>query len=516
MRMARYVGFLVLFASLTLQIGYAEGSKDLLRNGGNRAFLEHRTGTSGSYQTANIPRVTVIRVYANAGEVVALGSSANGVGNGTIRVRGPSGFTPFACPAPGTNNTGKILNRTQEVNGPNYNGANPNGYTPCTFVALNAGIYEIDFTQPSTANNTNPTTLAVSANWPAQAAANHWVTAWDATVFKSNVAQSGRVFARYYALNLGSNNARVNLDVFVQTRDGYRYELDQDIEPFGFIFFANKKGFRDADGNAIYRSIQLNNDDTLQPGQTFNAPDQPDDLTRNEVTHKIFLNNPDPSMPATAATPSGTDTWLYRPAPKAPPIPQNFSFIGVDGTQNQAGTGLGGTFSFTNPRDGADDLPNAYNITLEFSSGVPQRVLAGTAPPGTTTQVFWDGKDGAGTNVPAGSGDFVATVRLFAGEVHFPFLDVENAPTGIIIKRLNTPASSATTGIADPGRIYYDDSLFTDGQQRLDGVITPPAAHTFTVDFGDHRGIDTWVYYPTSEPRVKPVSSSARRTSRLA
>ncbi len=507
LRHLRYLGLLILFASLVCQTVYAEGSRDLIRNGGNRAFLEHRTGTSGSYVTAGIPRVTVIRVYAEANEVVALGSSANGVGSGTIRVRGPGGFTPYVCPPPGTNNTGKILNRSQEVAGPNYNGVNPGGYTPCTFVALNAGIYEIDFTQPATANNTNPTTLAVSADWPAQTATNNWVTAWDVTVFDGNVAQSGRVFARYYALNLGSGNARVNLDVIVQTIDGYRYELEQDIEPFGFIFFANRKGFRDGEGKALYRSIQLNNDDTLQPGQTFNAPDQPDDIDNNEVTHKIFLNEPDGSMPATAATPSGTDTWLYRADAKAPPIPQDFAFTGRDGTQNQAGTGLGGTFSFVNPLDGTDDAPapNAYNITLEFSSGATPRVLAGTADPDVTTEVKWDGKDGDGDDVPAGSGDFIATVRLFAGEVHFPFLDVEDAPTGITITRLNTPAGSATTGIADPGRIYYDDSVFTNGQKELDGIITPPAAHTFTGDFGNHRGIDTWVYYPTSEPEQASI-----------
>ena len=469
--------------------------------------MEHRTGTSGSYITAGIPRVTVIRVYAEANEVVALGSSANGVGNGRIRVRGPSGFTPYVCPPPSTNNTGKILNRSQEVAGPNYNGVNPGGYTPCTFTAESDGIYEIDFTQPATANNTNPTTLAASANWAAQANADNWVTAWDVTVFDGNVAQSGRVFARYYALNLGSGNARVNLDVIVQTIDGYRYELEQDIEPFGFIFFANRKGFRNGEGEALYRSIQLNNDDTLQLGQTFNAPDQPDDIDNNEVTHKIFLNTPDPSMPLTAATPSGTDTWLYRPDPKAPPIPQDFAFTGVDGTQNQAGTGLGGVFFFVNPLDGTDDAPapNAYNITLEFSSGATPRVLAGTADPDVTTEVEWDGKDGDGDDVPAGSGDFIATVRLFAGEVHFPFLDVEDAPTGITIRRLNTPTGSSITGIADPGRIYYDDSVFAGGQKELDGIITPPAAHTFTGDFGNHRGIDTWVYYPTSEPEQASI-----------
>ncbi len=252
----RCFGLLVLFASLIFQTVYAEGSKDLIRNGGNRAYLEHRTGTSGDYITAGIPRVTVIRVYANKDEVVALGSSANGIGSGAINVRGPSGYT-FNCPTPGTDNTGKILNRAQEVAGPNYPlGANTSGYRPCTFTVPSDGIYEVDFTQPATANNTNPPPLAVSAEWTVQDSQDqtqsqlpddNWVTAWDVTVFDGGVAQSGRVFARYYALNLGGGNQRVNLDVYVQTIDGYRYELEQDIEPFGFVFFTNRKGFRDAD-----------------------------------------------------------------------------------------------------------------------------------------------------------------------------------------------------------------------------------------------------------------------------
>ncbi len=250
----------------------------------------------------------------------------------------------------------------------------------------------------------------------------------------------------------------------------------------------------------------MTDNDELQAGQDFHAPDDPDDIPSNEITHKIFLNEPDPSMPATAARPgTPASTWLYRPDPKAPPIPQNFTFTGRDGTENQAGTGLGGSFFFTNPRESADDVPNAYNITLEFGDGLPKRVLAGTAVPGTTTEAFWDGKDGNGDDVPAGSGDFTATVRLFAGEVHFPLLDVEDAPTGVTITRLNTPAGSSTTGIADPGRIYFDDSIFTDGQRELDGVVTPPAAHSFTGDFGNHRGIDTWVYYPTAEPKQASI-----------
>ena len=70
--------------------------------------------------------------------------------------------------------------------------------------------------------------------------------------------------------------------------------------------------------------------------------------------------------------------------------------------------------------------------------------------------------------------------------MHFPFLDVENAPTGFIITRENGIGSPSTT-------IFYDDSGLG-GKKFLppSGVNSAGGAHAWTGTFGNNNGIDTW------------------------
>jgi hypothetical protein len=51
----------------------AEGSKELTANGGNRAFLLSSTSGSSSFP---FPTLGTMKVYAKAGEVINIGSSA--------------------------------------------------------------------------------------------------------------------------------------------------------------------------------------------------------------------------------------------------------------------------------------------------------------------------------------------------------------------------------------------------------------------------------------------------------
>src|SRR5690606_32524765 len=83
-------------ALLTLQLMYycmaagvfAEGSKDMIANGGHRAFLlSTSVGPSAEYNP--FPTLGTVKVYAKPGEKLYLGSSAVGIGNGGINVRAP-------------------------------------------------------------------------------------------------------------------------------------------------------------------------------------------------------------------------------------------------------------------------------------------------------------------------------------------------------------------------------------------------------------------------------------------
>lgn len=392
------------------QSAYAEGSRELTASGGDRPFLEFSTATN-----AGILRKTTIKVFANVGETINLGSSANGIGVGVINYRPPSGATA-SCPAPDITNIGRILNRSQEVAGPT---PNVGGYTPCTVTVGpgQGGVWEVDFVAPN-ATLSNPVAIAASANWPAQTNAQGFVTAWDVTVRSSTgTTLLGRAFAKYIALNMGANGRSLSSRVTILTRDGYQYAIDANgLDPFGFIFYADDNGFTDSVGNSLYRSIQLigANPGNLPSGVAQPNPGIADSIS--DITHKIFFNLPDSSMPSSSSTPSGT-TWLYS-LPTPPPIPSNFQFVGSDGTPGQAGTSLGGNFSFNASSSGP------YRLIIDINQdnilgNSNDRILSGNANAGANT-VVWDGRDGNGAIVQPSASFYRTTITLYAGEIHFP------------------------------------------------------------------------------------------------
>ncbi|MBD2063224.1 DUF11 domain-containing protein [Funiculus sociatus GB2-A5] len=479
------------------EVAYAEGSRELTNNTGARPFLEYR---NDPFLGTPIPRRTRIRVYANPGETIYLGSSAAGIGtSGRIEYRPPNRTTFTSCGA-----VGQIVNRAQELAGPAP--LNPVGYTPCIITPTQtteagAGIWEIDFISP------NPNAIGNADNPTARNADEPWtqpnvgvVTAWDVTVANGNTAIPGRAYANYLSLNLGDNGQSLDAQGFVLTDEGYLYRIDLNrLDPFGFIFFANNKGFTaNPTSGPIYQSVPL-------AGSNVYNPDQPDFGT--DVTYKIFFNRPSPSLPLEApiSPASGGRTWLLTPA-VAPPTPTDFTFTGTEGTSGQAGTTdpLGGTFSFNTPSQGS------FRIVLDLNGdstygNANDRVLVGVAEPGVNT-VPWDGLDANGVNVSARDIPYGAQIVLSAGEIHFPFLDPENNPEGLIIERLNEPAAP-TLPAPNPFEVYYNDAPLTNNQQvagaptpvnALGGVSSINGAHGFTNLFGNDRGIDTWTYYPST------------------
>ncbi len=508
--------FLICLAGLEGSAAYAEGSRELVSNGGDRPYLEFR-----STLNAGIRRRTIIKVYAQEGETINLGSSAVGIGTGVINYRRPDN-TAGTCGA-----TGLIANRAQEVAGPG-NGSGGT-FVPCTVTvgAGQTGIWEIDYVSPNINSTADPVAIAGNANWT-QPNNIGVVSAWDATVRSSTgTAIPGRVYANYYAFNIGANNRALSSQFRVLTQEGYQYRVDLNgLDPFGFILFANRNGFVDQNGNPIFRSLQFTgpNPGSLPPGYSFQNPNSPDSGT--VVTHKLFISTPDASMPSSANSPTGP-TWLYS-LPLPPPVPTNFKFTGIEGTSGQAGTSpLGGTLSFDST------AATSYTITLDLNGdniygNGNDRTFIGRAQIGSNT-VFWDGRDGNGASVPASSSPYNVRINLYAGEVHFPMIDPEQHNNGLIIQRLNQPAGP-TSASDNPFNIYYDDrntgadySVCSAGEtntsagvanpqcygggptprQALTGVDSSGGAHRFTNNFGDRRGIDTWVYYPSADVNLE-------------
>jgi len=489
-----------LIGSLALAFGLgwgkavrAEGSVDLTNNQGYRPFLEYRNDP-----TANILRRTIIRVFAQAGESIDLGSSALafgiGGGAGDIRFTAPDNTTNLCSTvAP---NTGFIGTRTAEL------GGSTGGYTPCTVPvgANQTGIWTIEFISPNPNSTVDPPLTLVNTNW-VQPTNVGYVAAWDVTVRNGNTPIPGRAYANYLALNMGGNRPGEQVlrsNAFILTDIGYLYQVDLNgIDPFGFIFFANSKGFTTQPcgqgGVPLYASVPLvatpNNPSFTPPNVCI--PSIPDNPGTNDITYKIFFNSPAQDLPSSAQLAGGGTTWLLNPPQPSTNI-SDFIFVGQEGTPNQAGSPLlGGNFIFT-----ATGFGN-YVITIDVNrdgvlGNANDRVLQGsTEIIGThTVTVPWDGLDANGQPLTAGTTPYTSELSFFVGDVHFPFLDPENNPAGLIIRNVTTGNS----------RVYYNDSpIQVDNTgtpptpiTALGGVDSTPGVHTFSNNFGDNKGIDTW------------------------
>ena len=505
----------------------AEGTRELTSFGGDRPYTFWRNDRD---TTSGILRRTVIKVYANPGEEINLGSSAVGIGQGIIRYRRPDGSTGDC------GNTGLIQNRDQETAGP---APAAGGYNPCRVVvgAGQGGIWEIDFVSPNPNSGQDPPRdrLAANAAWT-QPDSVGYILAWDATVFRSPNNRTpiiGRVYTDYLSLNMGNSGRALNARTYVLTEDGYQYLIDLNgVDPFGFFFFSNNKGFRNNIGDPLYRSVLLPSTGLTPPNYpnaptpSFLRPDEPNEGINN-YTNKLFINKPNDDLPTSArVATNGPTTWLVTP-PLPPPSPQ-LTFRGIEGTPNQTGTAvnnsnpprLSGNFTFNNP---ARERP--YQIIIDVNrdgifGNANDRILEGRARVGQNT-VNWDARDGAGNPVPASRQAYGVQIYIFAGEVHFPYLDAENNVNGIKIQRLNAPAGFPLND-PDPFLIFYDDEV--PGIQTGGGPTNPPSAvkgissinggHRYgqagnESGFGNNVGIDTWAYYPSEPEDLQIIVAAA-------
>ena len=491
--------FVVVFLSLTAVNLFAEGSKELNANGGYRAFLFSSTVGNASFP---FPTPGTMKVYVKAGETIYVGSSAQGDSLGTINLRAPDGTTYTS----GNSKTiGLIANRAQEAAGPSPNAG---GYTPFLVQVKSGeeGVWEIDFVSESSGEDFgNPFPVPANADWEQQE--GQYVVAFDVSVRDAANTKfiNGRAFTNVFSGLLGTFNVGFNGIFHILTKDGYQYTLDNNGQAGnGFTFFVNNKGFRNANGNASYKSVtEISNPDVQDP----TAPDSPTDITQ-----KIFFNAPSADLPASANTPGGLTTWLLT-APAAPTI-SNVTFLGIEGTVGKAGTNpLGANFTFTSSASGTYQIAIDVNKNGVFNEHI-DRLLSGVVTLGANS-VFWDGLDGQGNKVPADTANYNARITLIAkaGEVHFPFFDVERNVNGIKLTRVN--------GVHAPDdTIYWDDSPLpkigtpSNPVTNLAGISSLVNGHQWGTptedpadqnDFGNEVGIDTWGYI-SSAPIKNTVS----------
>lgn len=459
----------------------AEGSKEFTANGGNRAYLAYRNDSPAAQ--GGIRLRTYVKVYAKAGESINLGSSANGLGTAGISLTRPDG-TVTNSPAIGAAFIGVITNRVQESNGPLPNSG---GYNPWTVPVLAGqdGVWIVEFISPNAASTGLGTAIAANANWTRAAnesATLGYVLAWDVTVRNSGGASiPGRAYLNKYSGNMGANNINFNAVTYVVTRDGFRYQANANgIDPFLFHFFVNNKGFRTNSATPLFQSVLL-------ASANFQDPEAPDSVA--DTTAKMYFNSPATDLPLSAsiAPAWGTNTWL-NVAPTYPVI-TGFDYTGAEGTPHSFGSGIGGNITFNSSASGS------YRIELDLDGNGSSLdpidvILQGQMVAGSNT-VTWNGKSGLGTPAPSSSSTNVLSIKItpLAGEVHFPYLDAENNPNGLILQRIN--------GQNTPDYlVYWNDLAFAGGTAAIYGTNSAAGAHGWTSSFGDVRGLDTWAVAP--------------------
>lgn len=541
------LGMFSALSALTL----AEGSRTLYPGGvaGFRANIEWRT----SFYSTLFRRRALFKVYAQAGEVILLGSSAVGVNNGDIRVFNPNRVTgpignetipatpDFSCAAQrvatGNSSQGQITSRAQELAGPDTitdtiaaspGNAVPNGFVPCFYSAPETGIYHVAFFGPAGGNSdaeispTGQVDLSNPANFDARQGTS--IAAWDVTVrsaLTSTADINGRLFVDYLTRFTGGWPRPVFSSYFMLTNDGYLYRVDMNgLDANGFIVYANKVGFLNSDGSPLYHDVVA--DPTLSAREQDQLVRLLGGVSLAPPSQLIFFNPPNPD--AVAAN--------NIPLTAIPPTLSTFEFGGrLD--SNNTFVGGGGVFTFTTTITGIYRLIISRD-GVDFAPDNPlNRVIHNLHEAGTQT-INWDGLDNSGNPFPVGQ-NYQAHLIVRAGEHHFPILDPESSllggpsymlmnPPGGECPTFNGGPPSCTTGFYDDrGYITANGTqIGTPGQALPDNTPpNPPSSDLLygfdtttnqrrygdgtTSGFGDKKGLDMWTYYP-SQPMLIPLN----------
>ena len=510
---------------------FADGSKDLYPAGsaGKRAALVSANGyTANGVNAPSWPFVNrgTIKVYVKNGETIYLGSSAQGKGNGTIRVFRPGTVPNATRTNPDFNSgasttTGRIDTRAQELAGPS---PSTGGYQPFTVSATTAaeeGIWEVDFVAPDeTAATAFPNVNANAAFATGDQPSNvYWILSWDVSVRTTTASNNltafpfitGRAYTNVFnGLITNDYNTTGGFygKFYTYTKDGYVYLVSGNGQVgVGFTFFANNRGFTsgaNGSGNPTYKSS------TTSTNPNVKNPKEIDDAN---ITHKLFFTRPSSDLTATAIN-QGSSTWL-RPVITLPQA-SGLQFKGVEGSSSSISS-KGANITFNSNVNGK------YKITIPGNGAFIDRTLVGIATAGQMT-VFWDGRAGLsnatpslpGNRVPPGTTVNSIKIQLFGAEVHFPFIDTEINPRGVIIEQLD----AGYTPINGADAVYWDDTNITSTSAN---PSTPPEGYPITssgissnsnghrwgantgtsttgdVDYGNNVGLDTYSFVPGAE-----------------
>lgn len=484
----------------------AEGSKDFVAFPGYRLFFWAE-------------RQQQIKVYADAGEFINVGSSHVGVSGGFIRVFRPDGTLHSTYDNLSNNpGLGIINNNLEEIEGPTGGGTTGGaGYEPgvVDVGAGEGGIWTVTLEYP-VYRGTAFANLLNNQAWnriPDQPGNQRVVLAWDVTVTQGGAgndggtAREGRVYSNDYHSIMNRNGVTSSPMYYILSRAGFLYEAQfNDVDPWGFPLYSNNVGLVDAFGNPQYRSTgqddYIRNDDpsSWTPGNIYLYEPQAEDAA-GIINNKIFFNSPDEGMPEMALT---TDvwrmnthtTWLFNDPEDAVVRFEDFRVESDNGsgimcTPNSIQTDQGGYFIYN--VDEAGDIVLFLDLNNNGSFLDPIDIQLTTRSQPGLDSIFWDGIDGLGNMLPVGVTTVVPyRLSLRSGEIHIMLEDVENDNGGLTITLLND------VGIPNPDQFFYNHTEIG-GPFSGDGIEFPVATnegYVYTGNFGDEQFLDYWAFVP--------------------
>ena len=506
-------GILVLLTLLFLPIFLqAEGSVDFRGDSGKRLFY-----------WANEQQQ--IKVYAQEGEYINLGSSHIGVNGGFLMIYKPDGILAGTYQNLGVSTgLGIINNDVEELNGPTGGGTiNGSGYEPISQKVMpgEEGIWTVVLAFPSILPITSAysfTNLENNESWDrATNQPDEWaIVAWDATVSSGAASNhggmllSGRVFSNQYKSIITGNLNSTSPTFYMMSKEGIHYQIDFDgIDTNRFDFSANSNGIVDHTGQPIYASKSTsdytvsNDPSSWNSGDYFIYDPQSNDFG-SLITYKIFFNSPDPTMPSEGMTTnvytnSTYTTWLNNVVSSGPLVIQGFDFIGLDNMGNSTcfgnniQTGVGGIFSYSSNISGVAKLSLDLNDDGDFLDA-EDRIIYQVAEVGTN-EITWDGLDGSGSLMNLAIGieiNYLLDMRL--GEMHVMMQDVKNNIGGISFTRLNGQNAPAND-------FFYDHSAVggTTSGGAAPSVSSTTIPHTYSSNLGNNNMLDYWTYQEIAE-----------------
>jgi gliding motility-associated-like protein len=402
-----------------------------------------------------------VRIINPSSEVICIGM--RGVEAGFYRLLNPDSTIAISGTSIPTNTStpGYIDSYFKLFQGPTILNSS-GGYASITYTPTMAGDYWIEFNKGNnfvTPSATSLTPLGSGSNASAMRLLMLDITVASSTAIPLPTEIVGRVHCKQWNFSQSSNaptSQEFQSPVYAYTTDSIinKISFPNSIRGINWTLAMNDFGVTNTLTPAASRkSILLESADTIAKYELFlTPPDMNYYKPRQQFLNQTTIN---PSSLLIDPICNGVGVWdsLYR-------------------------------FELTANATFQIDFLIDLNGSLGFQAGTTDVLIPVVLNSGTNT-IVWDGYDGLGNFVPAGTNLSAVSNFINYGVTHIPLFDIEGY-RGIKVETLY-PLS-----IANPAQIlYYDDTALPNGVSNYTGCASP--CHSISAAVGtDSNTINTW------------------------